>query len=342
MISNESSKLCFVIMPFDDPQNPLKRLDRHTGLAWDDFYNKIVKEAIEKDGEYKCLRADSTYGSILEEGILENLCTAHLVVAILSSDVGREINQGYRDHPNHNVMYELGLVHMLGRRETLLLMDYESENEIPFDIRGINVEPYQKHVIKNGEELDEIETVKSFRDYFLTAINDREKYMATHRVRGIRARLQTVPVREKLILLASGEGSMMKSTAYHCLSQQENNDLSKDLNKLTRRVVDELEKKPKCLLRLDNGTILERELDMFLDAGFLESDITIVAGYKPDLLQEQAIDRGLNYVHNKRWIDQEICGSLMAAIAGSGNEIKTEFENGFVVAYTDLVFENAE
>lgn len=135
-------KICFVVMPFTGKN---KRIDPSTKLEWDDFYKDIIEPAVNALREYKCKKADNKTGDILARGILENLCRAHVIIAILTPDLklGRDSSAG---HPNPNVLYELGIVHALRQRETLLLVN--ERKSIPFDISKMKVEEYKDLVCK--------------------------------------------------------------------------------------------------------------------------------------------------------------------------------------------------
>ncbi|MGH2487082.1 MAG: hypothetical protein ACRDHE_13820 [Ktedonobacterales bacterium] len=98
-------KLCFVAMPFAAQFRPV--------------YDTAITPAITAAGMV-CRRADdiSQPGAILTQ-IWQSMLQARLVVADLSGG-------------NGNVLYELGLAHVLGHEAILLTQDI---NNVPFDLR---------------------------------------------------------------------------------------------------------------------------------------------------------------------------------------------------------------
>lgn len=100
-----NDKLCFVMMPFAALFRPV--------------YDEAITPAIKAAG-LNCRRADdiSQPGAILTQ-IWQTMLQARLVVADLSGG-------------NGNVLYELGLAHVLGHEAILLTQDI---NNVPFDLR---------------------------------------------------------------------------------------------------------------------------------------------------------------------------------------------------------------
>ncbi len=103
-------ELCFIIMPFDP--------------AFDDVYKLGIKQAIENAGLIP-QRGDDIHkpGHILTQ-IWEALLRARFVVADLT-------------RTNGNVLYELGLAHVLGHQAILLT---QRISDIPFDLKS------QRHI----------------------------------------------------------------------------------------------------------------------------------------------------------------------------------------------------
>lgn len=124
-IYNVNTGLCFVLMPFTE--------------EWSDrVYNRLIKQNIEELG-LQCIRADSLNGQI----IIEDIWTQINQAAIIIADVTNK---------NANVMYELGIVHTVGRPTVLLTQNI---NNIPFDFTHLrhyeykdNIESFEKFGIK--------------------------------------------------------------------------------------------------------------------------------------------------------------------------------------------------
>lgn len=104
---------CFVIMPYG-----VKKLSDGREVNWDKVYEEVFAPAISDVGMTP-IRADDIYGAQpLKEHIWRGIQEAELVVADLT---GR----------NPNVLYELGLADLIGKRIVLVTMD---EQDFPSDI----------------------------------------------------------------------------------------------------------------------------------------------------------------------------------------------------------------
>jgi small subunit ribosomal protein S1 len=105
---------CFVIMPFG-----AKELDGGRPFNWDDHYRRVIEPAV-ADAGMVAQRADDVYGNgILVEDVWKGIQRAEVVLADLS---GR----------NANVMYELGLAHVIGKKIVMMAM---GEADLPADLR---------------------------------------------------------------------------------------------------------------------------------------------------------------------------------------------------------------
>lgn len=110
------AKLCFVLMPF--------------ALGFQSVYERGIRHAVEGQG-LTCRRGDDILqaGDIIGQ-IWSSLIRAQLVIADLTG-------------ANGNVLYELGLAHMMGHQAILLAQDISS---VPFDLRQ------QRHIIYSSSE----------------------------------------------------------------------------------------------------------------------------------------------------------------------------------------------
>lgn len=112
-IPQTDKKLCFVLMPF--------------GLEWSDrVYRSLLRENIESLG-LQCLRADNLKGTIVVEDIWTKINQAAFIIA----DVTER---------NPNVMYEMGIVHSIGKPAILITQDL---NNIPFDFKHLRHQEYK-------------------------------------------------------------------------------------------------------------------------------------------------------------------------------------------------------
>jgi len=104
---------CFVLMPFG-----IKKLKDGNEFDWDDHYKEVVVPAIQ-ELEMVPIRADDIFGTQpLMDRVWRGIQEAEIVLADLT---GR----------SPNVLYELGLAHVIGKRVILLTMD---PNDVPTDL----------------------------------------------------------------------------------------------------------------------------------------------------------------------------------------------------------------
>ena len=83
--------------------------------------------------------------------------------------------------------------------------------------------------------------------------------------------------------------------------------------------------KPKCMLKLFNETLLERQIKIFRNHNI--NDITIVTGYRSDVIDISNV----NYVKNENYATTNINESLFCALEPSNGPV--------LVTYSDIVFE---
>jgi hypothetical protein len=106
-VSKTDEKLCFVLMPFRE--------------EWSDrVYKLLLRETIESLG-LQCLRADNLTGQIIMEDIWIKINQAAFIIADVTNW-------------NPNVMYELGIVHTIGKPAILITQDLK---KIPFDFKHL-------------------------------------------------------------------------------------------------------------------------------------------------------------------------------------------------------------
>lgn len=112
-LSQVDSHLCFVIMPFDK--------------EWSDrVYKLLLREPIESLG-LQCIRADNLNGAIIVEDIWIKINQAAFIIADVTDK-------------NPNVMYEMGIVHSIGKPTILITQDL---NNIPFDFKHLRHHGYK-------------------------------------------------------------------------------------------------------------------------------------------------------------------------------------------------------
>jgi len=130
-------KKCFVITGYG------QKTDHIIGREFD--LDKLFKNAIKPTFEqlgYACHRAiDLNTSGGIDRVMFENILHADMVVVDLTTF-------------NANVMYELGVRHVLRPYSTLLVCESESMNKIPFNIKKLTIHPYE-HLGK-GIDYEEI------------------------------------------------------------------------------------------------------------------------------------------------------------------------------------------
>ena len=84
-------------------------------------------------------------------------------------------------------------------------------------------------------------------------------------------------------------------------------------------------KKPKGLVELFGKSILERQIDIFLDCGI--TDISIVTGYNAEMIKFSKI----NYFHNPNFNKTNMVETLFCA--------KEKLDDSTIVSYGDIIFE---
>ncbi len=113
--------ICFVIQPF-----ARKTMADGSEFDWDEHYQFVIARAIQ-ECDMKSVLAKDIYGpQPIADNVWRGLVEAEIVVADLT---GR----------NPNVLYELALAHVLGKRVIMLTRD---QGDIPVDLRGISYIEY--------------------------------------------------------------------------------------------------------------------------------------------------------------------------------------------------------
>jgi hypothetical protein len=140
---------CFVVMGFG------KKTDFETGrtLDLDKTYKYIIKPAVTNAG-LECIRADEIpHAGVIDVPMYENLLTADVVVADLSTS-------------NKNAFYELGVRHALRPHTTVVICE-DGAKSFPFDVNHVVIRQYH-HM---GEDIGFGE-VERFRADLTSAIQD--------------------------------------------------------------------------------------------------------------------------------------------------------------------------
>lgn len=109
----------------------------------------------------------------------------------------------------------------------------------------------------------------------------------------------------KVIILAAGQGTRLRPLTDEC---------------------------PKCMVRVNGKSIIERQLDAMHACGIRDEDITIVAGYRNDVLRERLQDMAVRFIVNEAYETTNMVCSLMCArdiLAG---------EDQILISYGDIIY----
>ncbi len=90
--------------------------------------------------------------------------------------------------------------------------------------------------------------------------------------------------------------------------------------------------RPKCMVEVNGKSIIERQLSVMHHCGIREKDITIVAGYKGEVLQELFRDVGIQVIINEDYENTNMVCSLMCA------REMMEREDDILISYGDIIY----
>lgn len=110
----------------------------------------------------------------------------------------------------------------------------------------------------------------------------------------------------KIIILAAGQGTRLRPLTDHC---------------------------PKCMVAVNGKSIIERQLETMYECGIKAADITIIAGYRNDVLREKLRETGISFVVNVEYETTNMVCSLMCA-----RDIM-EQEDDILISYGDIIYD---
>lgn len=141
----KSSKGVFVIMPF-------VKTPTRDQLQLQSFFENNIKNSIEEEtfiNTYKVWRSGESFN--ITDEIIKDLFRADIVIADLSGE-----------HPNPNVMYELGVRLSISEKPVILIREKNPKNKKVFDVDGYYTYPYdplnytelEKHLVEKIRRLE--------------------------------------------------------------------------------------------------------------------------------------------------------------------------------------------
>ena len=90
--------------------------------------------------------------------------------------------------------------------------------------------------------------------------------------------------------------------------------------------------KPKCMVEVNGRSILERQLDTMHACGIKNSEITIVTGYRGDVLQNRFADTGITIIKNEDYETTNMVCSLMCT------QKLMETQEDILISYGDIIY----
>ncbi len=91
--------------------------------------------------------------------------------------------------------------------------------------------------------------------------------------------------------------------------------------------------RPKCMVEVNGKSMIERQLDVMRGCGIKDEDITIVAGYRSDVLIKKFLNTDIRVIKNEQFETTNMVCSLMCA----GNQMKAEED--IIVSYGDIIYD---
>lgn len=90
--------------------------------------------------------------------------------------------------------------------------------------------------------------------------------------------------------------------------------------------------RPKCMVEVNGTSIIERQLDIMYACGIEQKDITIIAGYRGDVLKKKFETSSLNFIINTEYETTNMVYSLMCARAFM------ETQKDILISYGDIIY----
>ena len=109
----------------------------------------------------------------------------------------------------------------------------------------------------------------------------------------------------KVIILAAGQGTRLRPLTDNC---------------------------PKCMVKVNGKSIIERQLETMYACGIKEDDITIITGYRNDVLRDCFKTTGIHFIVNEEYETTNMVCSLMCA------RTIMESEDDILISYGDIIY----
>ena len=90
--------------------------------------------------------------------------------------------------------------------------------------------------------------------------------------------------------------------------------------------------RPKCMVEVNGRSIIDRQLDTMFACGIKEEDITIIAGYRGDVLKAKFAGTQMKFIINEAYETTNMVCSLMCA-----RELM-EGQDDILISYGDIIY----
>lgn len=90
--------------------------------------------------------------------------------------------------------------------------------------------------------------------------------------------------------------------------------------------------RPKCMVEVNGRSIIERQLDVIYGCGVSDKDITIICGYRSDVLKSRFKGTDIQFIVNEQYDLTNMVCSLMCA-----KELM-ESEDDIIISYGDIIY----
>lgn len=90
--------------------------------------------------------------------------------------------------------------------------------------------------------------------------------------------------------------------------------------------------RPKCMVEVNGKSIIERQLNVMYACGIKQEDITIIAGYRGDVLKKKIENSSLHFIINKEYESTNMVYSLMCA------KPLMEEQEDILISYGDIIY----
>ena len=92
--------------------------------------------------------------------------------------------------------------------------------------------------------------------------------------------------------------------------------------------------RPKCMVEINGKSIIERQLAVMRFCGIPEEDISIVTGYRGEVLRSHFAGTGIHFIQNEEYETTNMVCSLMCA------RPVMEAVNDILISYGDIIYED--